>query len=112
MQVNPITPTLKAPGTKCLKLKNDELLFRLPFKLHLRRYSVENRAYQQSNKKRVARKPGGGEPYYAVFDANLIRRTKWSVPTQRTADAREGRVTRYPISIRRMTTSILSSPIS
>ena len=37
-QVDPMNPTLKAPGTKRLKLKNDELLSNFGFKFNLRRY--------------------------------------------------------------------------
>jgi len=39
VQVDPIKPTLKAPGTKRLKLKYDELLSHLAFKFNLRRYT-------------------------------------------------------------------------
>ena len=56
---------------------------------------IENREYQTSNKKRVGRKPAAAEPYFAVLDANLVRRSKWSVPTQRTADAAEGTARYY-----------------
>ena len=38
MQVDPIQPTLKAPGTKRLKLDCDEPLSNCAFKLNLRRY--------------------------------------------------------------------------
>ena len=38
MQVSPIKPTLKAPGTKRLKLNNDKLLSNFAFKFNLRRY--------------------------------------------------------------------------
>ena len=38
MQVAPIKPTLKAPGTKRLKLKYDEALKNLAFNFNLRRY--------------------------------------------------------------------------
>ena len=38
MQVDPITPTLKAPGTKRLKLKCDILLSTSAFTFNLRRY--------------------------------------------------------------------------
>ena len=40
MQVKPIKPTLKAPGTKRWKLKYDELLSSFAFKFNLRRYSM------------------------------------------------------------------------
>ena len=40
MQVGPIKPTLKAPGTKRLKLKYDVLLPNFAFKSNLRRYNL------------------------------------------------------------------------
>ena len=40
VQVDPIKPALKAPGTKRLKLKYDELLSNLAFKFNLRRYTL------------------------------------------------------------------------
>jgi hypothetical protein len=39
VQVAPIKPTLKAPGTKRLKLKCDEPLSNFVFNFNLRRYS-------------------------------------------------------------------------
>jgi len=39
VQVVPIKPTLKAPGTKRLNLKYDELLSIFAFKFNLRRYN-------------------------------------------------------------------------
>ena len=39
MQVDPLKPTLKAPGTKHLKLKYDKRLLSFAFKFNLRRYS-------------------------------------------------------------------------
>ena len=41
MQVEPIKPTLKAPGTKRLKLKYDELLSNVAVKFDLRCYTVD-----------------------------------------------------------------------
>jgi hypothetical protein len=41
VQVEPIKPTLKAPGTKRLKQQYDELLSSFPFKLNLRRYTKQ-----------------------------------------------------------------------
>jgi hypothetical protein len=41
VQVDPIKPTLKAPGTKRLKLKCDLLLSNFAFKFNLRRYTKE-----------------------------------------------------------------------
>ena len=40
MQVDPIKPTLKAPGTKRLKLKYDEPLSNVALKVNLRRYNL------------------------------------------------------------------------
>ncbi len=40
VQVDPIKPTLKAPGTKRLKLKYDKLLSSFAFDFNLRRYNV------------------------------------------------------------------------
>ena len=39
MQVDPIKPTLKAPGTERLKLKYDEPPSNFAFKFNLRRYT-------------------------------------------------------------------------
>jgi hypothetical protein len=39
VQVDPIKPTLKAPGTKRLKLKGDDLLSSFGFKFNLCRYT-------------------------------------------------------------------------
>ena len=41
MQVDPIKPKLKPPGTKRLKLKCDVLLSTSAFKFNLRRYTKE-----------------------------------------------------------------------
>ena len=38
MQVDPIKPTMKAPGPKLLKVKCDELLSTSPFKFNVRRF--------------------------------------------------------------------------
>jgi len=43
-------PTLKAPGTKRLKLQYDGLLSMFPFKFNLRRYTTEEAAAQAYNK--------------------------------------------------------------
>ena len=39
MQVDPIKPILKVPGTKCLTLKYDLLLLNCAFKFNLLRYT-------------------------------------------------------------------------
>ena len=40
VQIDPIKPKFKAPGTKRSKLKSDELLSNFAFKTNLRRYDV------------------------------------------------------------------------
>jgi len=40
VQVNPIKPTLKAPGSKRLKLEHEKLLSDFAYNFNLRRYSV------------------------------------------------------------------------
>jgi hypothetical protein len=44
VQVDPIKPTLKAPGIKLLKLKYDKPLSNFAFKFNLRRYNMAARA--------------------------------------------------------------------
>ena len=48
MQVEPIKPTLKAPGTERLKLKYDELHSSVAFNFNLRRYSMVITEYNTS----------------------------------------------------------------
>ena len=45
MQVDPIKPKLKAPGTKHLKLKYHGPLSNFTFKFNLRRYTEEARMF-------------------------------------------------------------------
>jgi hypothetical protein len=45
VQLDPIKPTLKAPGTKRLTLKYNELLSNVAFKLNLRHYTVAQQYY-------------------------------------------------------------------
>ena len=40
VQVDPIKPALKAPGTKCFKLTRNKLFSAFAYKFNLRRYSV------------------------------------------------------------------------
>jgi len=42
VQVDPTKPTLKAPGTKHLKLKYHKTLLDFPFKFNSRRYNMDN----------------------------------------------------------------------
>jgi hypothetical protein len=42
VQVDPIKPRLKAPGTKGLKLKYDEMPLNIAFEFNLRRYNLVN----------------------------------------------------------------------
>jgi hypothetical protein len=46
VQVDPIKPTSKAPGTKLLKLKYDELPSNFAFKFNLRRYTWASRTWR------------------------------------------------------------------
>jgi hypothetical protein len=46
VQVDPIEPTLKPPGTKHLKLKCDILLSTFAFKFNVRRYDMELIAFR------------------------------------------------------------------
>jgi len=46
VQVDPIKPNLKPPGTKRLKLKYDTLLSNVAFKFNMRRYTLEGAAKQ------------------------------------------------------------------
>ena len=59
MQVDPIKPTLKAPGTERLKLKCDEPLSNFAFKFNLRRYlqqlAVDNIYPDTGSRKRILR---------------------------------------------------------
>ena len=47
VQVDPMRPTLKAPGTERLKLQYEKPLSNFPFKFNLRRYRVGRRAAQR-----------------------------------------------------------------
>ena len=47
VQVDPIKPTLKAPGTKLLKLQYDKPLSTFAFKFNLRRYTLEMLHFSQ-----------------------------------------------------------------
>ena len=53
MQADPIKPTLKAPGTKRLRLKHDELLSRFAFKFKLRRCDKDANARVTSSCKLI-----------------------------------------------------------
>jgi hypothetical protein len=53
VQVEPIKPTLKAPGTNRLKLKSDEALSSFAFNFNLRRYSVDVPNFANGAKHRV-----------------------------------------------------------
>jgi len=46
VQVDPIKPTLEAPGIKLLNLKYDEPLSKFAFKFNLRRYSPRVQPHQ------------------------------------------------------------------
>ena len=48
VQVNPIKPRLKAPGTKRLKLKHEVLISTVTFNFNLHRYALEH-SYTEAN---------------------------------------------------------------
>jgi hypothetical protein len=54
VQFDPIKSTLKAPGSKRLKLEFDELLSNFAFKSKLRRYSLASPAAAAEAGKRLA----------------------------------------------------------
>ena len=58
MQVDPIKPTLKAPGTKRLKLKCDVLLSTSAFKSNSRRYNKAAIKHFEMLNTRVTHDPG------------------------------------------------------
>ena len=65
MEVDPIKPTVKALGTKRLKLKHDELLSIFAFNLDLRRYTVAGRGqHAQPRHARVRLRVAPGRPVH------------------------------------------------
>ena len=62
MQVHPIQPKLKPPGSKRLKLKCDALLSTFAFKFNLRRYikAIRKAARKQARAQMSAAGAGGG----------------------------------------------------
>ena len=60
MQVDPIKPTLIAPGTKRLKLSNDKLLSSFGFNFNLRRYTKAEVATSTPTRARGGGGGGGG----------------------------------------------------
>ena len=67
MQVDPSKPTLKAPGTKHLKLKCDELLSSFALKIKLRRYIKEiNELRREIKSVRLAQRAAGLEAAQSV----------------------------------------------
>jgi hypothetical protein len=58
VQVDPIKPTFKPPGTERLTLKYDELLSSFAFNFNLRRYTLDDD--QDSDDDGAHRRGGGG----------------------------------------------------
>jgi len=70
VQVDPIKPKLKAPGTKLLKLEHDNLLSSFAFELNLRRYDMD----LQSNSAALAEEQAEGRGLHSsTFQLNLSR---------------------------------------
>jgi len=59
VQVEPSKPMLKAPGTKRLKVKYDELLYNIAFKC---KFATTQRAQQRGVSLRVRHHTGGVRP--------------------------------------------------
>jgi hypothetical protein len=53
-------PTLKAPGTKRLKLRYDDPLSNLAFKFNIRRYIAVGRERRQRQSRHQSESSGGG----------------------------------------------------
>ena len=51
MQVEPMKPMLKAPGTKRLKPYTDKPPSNVAFKVHLRRYTKEGKEFRKQKDK-------------------------------------------------------------
>jgi len=60
VQIDPINPQLKAPGTKRLNLKCDELLSSFAFEFNLRRYNQEPAEINALLTAHVQRRGGAG----------------------------------------------------
>ena len=60
MQVDPMKPTLKPPGTKRLKLKCDIMLSNSAFKFNLRRHSTARAGDAHDNFSLNSPRRGGG----------------------------------------------------
>jgi len=69
VQVDPIKPTFKAPGTKRLKLKYDESVSNFAFKFNLRRYNQERERLREKRKRKV----GGQGLTFVHFSAQHKR---------------------------------------
>ena len=80
MQVDPIKPTLKAPGTKRLKLKCDKSLSKFAFKFNLRRCIKEMRAVTFKEVDGAA----AMRDFFAQFTAACkVRRCRLTIANQR-----------------------------
>ena len=67
MQVDPIKPTLKAPGTVRLKLKFDKLHSLFAFKFNLRRYNTVTEMLS----------------YYSFTRTTVVGRCRWTLSNPR-----------------------------
>ena len=54
VQLDPIKPTMKAPGIKLLKLKYDKPLSNFAFKFNLRHYNSEHNIHKQRQLRELA----------------------------------------------------------
>jgi len=74
VQVDPIKPTLKAPGTERLKLKYEEVLSNVGFKINLRRYSMEPEESADSRNNGDKRKcvPAGAGVFQTLYHKGYL----------------------------------------
>jgi len=71
VQLDPVKPTLKAPGIKRLKLECDELVSTCAFKFKLRRYNKVNQFYTAPTAVRALMK--SGDSYVTKHDRSSLR---------------------------------------
>ena len=72
MQVDPCRPTLKAPITKRLKLKYDELLSSFAFNFNLRRYTMSTTRWLEHHSKRLAKVKGSLENQLKKYSTSTL----------------------------------------
>jgi len=77
VQVDPIKPTLKAPGTEHLKLKHEGLLSNVGFKFNLRRYTEGGQGRAGGAERGGTRGAGGRQGLTLVHFSSQLKRSLW-----------------------------------